>query len=313
MLRVARNAFFSTLIAICAASAAVSFADSADGGTACEKAAKLARSACKGANASDLDLENGKCIQSTDKSEVRRCKADALDAFRESNAECRDQQAARKDLCAALHEDVYDPRLDPAHFVAAIDNPFSPFPVGARWVYENDGAAGLERIEVEVTDQTRMILGIPARVVRDRGFLDGELVEDTQDWLAQDMDGNVWYLGELSYTVENGNVVSLEGSWEAGVDGAKPGLWMKGSPAVGDVYRQELKLGEAEDFGEVLSLAESITVPAGAFTACLKTRDRSALEPDADENKVFAPGVGLVAEIDPVSGEVTRLVELELP
>jgi hypothetical protein len=280
---------------------------------ACEKTARLARGSCRSASSADLELETGKCVQSLQNGELRECKADALDAFREGNGECREQQEARIDLCRALDEGLYAPELDPADFVATIDNPFAPFGPGAHWVYEKEGEDGLERIEVDVLAETKTILGITATVVRDREFLDGELIEDTRDWLAQDSDGNVWYLGELSYEVEDGVIVSLSGSWEAGVDGAQPGLWMKADPQVGDVYRQELLLGEAEDYAEVLSLTDSQTVPAGSFTNCLRTRDASPLEPGNEENKVYAPGVGLVVEIDPESGERAELIEFDLP
>ena len=283
------------------------------GGSACLRTARLARGACKAESGAELGLETGKCLQSRDRGEVRECRADALESFRETNGECREQHEARVDLCKALGENVYDPELDPADFVPTIDNPFAPFAPGARWVYEKETDEGLERIEVEVLDETKEILGITATVVRDREFLDGELIEDTRDWLAQDADGNVWYLGELSYELEDGVIVSLEGSWEAGVGGAKPGLWMKSDPQVGDVYRQEFLLGEAEDFAEVLSLNDTQTVPVGTFTGCLRTRDASPLEPDNEENKVYAPGVGLIVEIDPESGERAELVEYELP
>jgi hypothetical protein len=282
-------------------------------GSACKKAAAFARDSCKAGTRADLSLESGKCVNSEDKSEVRECKAEALESFLEAKMECREQHEARVDLCQALDEDVYTPELDPADFVATIDNPFAPFAPGARWVYEKKTDEGLERIEVEVTGETKTILGIEATVIHDQEFLDGELIEDTFDWVAQDTDGNVWYLGELSYEVEDGVIVSLEGSWEAGVDGAQPGLWMKADPQVGDVYRQEFLLGEAEDYAEVLSLTDAQTVPAGAFTNCLRTRDASTLEPGNEENKAYAPGVGLVVEIDPESGERAELIEYELP
>jgi hypothetical protein len=286
-----------------------------DGGakTACLRTANHARTACKAESAADLALETGKCLQSDDRGEVRECKAEAQDAFRETNGECREQREARVELCQALDEGVYDPELDASSFVATIDNPFAPFSPGARWAYEKETDEGVERIEVEVLDETKTILGIAATVVRDREFLDGEIVEDTLDWLAQDSEGNVWYLGELSYEVQNGVIVGLEGSWEAGVDGAKPGLWMKAEPQVGDVYRQEFLLGEAEDYAEVLALGETHTVEAGTFSGCLRRRDATPLEPDNEEHKVYAPGVGLVFEIDPESGERAELVEFDLP
>ena len=244
---------------------------------------------------------------------MKACEAAAKTAAKEAKADCADQLAARQDFCESLAEDVYNPVLDPADFVAVIDNPYSPFQVGRTWVYEKTSSEGLERTEIEVLDETKTILGIEATVVKDTVFLDGVLLEDTRDWLAQDMDGNVWYLGELSLGYTDGELASLEGSWEAGKDGAKPGFWMKADPMVGDVYRQELKLGTAEDGGQVLSLTEPVTLEHFSFPSCLQTKDFTPLEPDALEQKFFAPDVGLVLELDPESGDRTELIEFTVP
>ncbi len=127
----------------------------------------------------------------------------------------------------------YAPVIDPASFVEEINNPYLPLTPGSRWVYlgEEDGES--ERVEVEVTDARREVMEVSTVVVRDRVFQDGELVEDTSDWFAQDAEGNVWYFGEDSKELEDGEVVSTEGSWEAGVDGALPGVVMLADPAVG--------------------------------------------------------------------------------
>jgi hypothetical protein len=280
---------------------------------ACGKTAGLAKKSCELEVKSDKSLEDGKCVQSADPAAVKTCQAEAKAAAKEEKEECADQREARQDLCERLDEEVYDPQLDPADFVAVIDNPYAPFGVGRTWVYEGTTKEGLERVEIEVLDETRTILGIEARVVRDRGFVDDELTEDTEDWLAQDSAGNVWYLGELSLNYEDGQLEGVGGSWEAGVDGAKPGLWMKAAPMVGDVYRQEFLLGEAEDAGEVLSLAAAAEVPAGSFPSCLQTADFTPVEPDALEHKFYAPGVGLVLEVDVESGERLELIEFSEP
>ena len=141
-----------------------------------------------------------------------------------------------------------------------------------------------------MTHNTKVILGVTCIEVHDTVMVDGELTEDTLDWFAQDSAGNVWYFGENSKELEDGLVVSLEGSWMAGVDGAKPGIVMKASPAVGDFYRQEFSLENAEDLAEVVSLNESVTVPAGTFNNCLETEETSPLEPDALEHKFYSAG-----------------------
>jgi hypothetical protein len=208
----------------------------------------------------------------------------------------------------------YDPRIDPADFVATIDNPYLPFPVGARWVYEGTSDGEAERVVVEVTGDTRQVMGITATVVRDRVYVDDELVEDTLDWFAQDVDGNVWYLGEAVEDYEDGVVVSTEGSWEAGVDGALPGIVMPAAPHVGDAYRQELYAGEAEDMFEILSIDTTRTVPAGDFADVVVTEDWNPLDPDVIEEKSYAAGVGMIYEEHTTGGDdVVELVELTMP
>jgi hypothetical protein len=281
--------------------------------TPCERTAMLARRSCALESHADRRVEEGKCLQSADLEAVRECLVEARAAFREERGECFDRYAARREVCDDLEEEIYDPVLDPADFVSTITNPFVPHVPGTRRVYEGMTAEGLERIEVEVLSETRTILGIEATVVQDRVYLDGELIEDTVDWLAQDVDGNVWYLGEVAQNFEDDKLADLDGSWEAGFDGAKPGYWMKGDPAVGDIYRQELLLRDAEDIGEVLSLSESVTVTAGSFSNCLQTKDDTPIEPGVFEHKFYAPGVGMVLEVNPSTGEQIELIEYTLP
>src|ERR671918_2708694 len=129
--------------------------------------------------------------------------------------------------------------LDPAGFVAEIDNPYWPMSPGSRWVYrETDAEGTVQRVEVTVTDRTKTILGIEATVVHDVVTEDGEPVEDTYDWYAQDTAGNIWYLGEATKEYENGKPKSTEGSWEAGVDGAEAGIVVPPDPEGGMAYRQ---------------------------------------------------------------------------
>lgn len=190
---------------------------------------------------------------------------------------------------------VYSVTLDPADFVATIDNPWFPLTPGSRWVYEATDGEEVERIEVVVTNETRQILGITATVVRDVVSIDGVVIEDTFDWYAQDKDGNVWYLGEDS-TEFDGDKVDTAGSWESGVDGALPGIIMQADPTVGDAYRQEFYVGEAEDLAEVVRIGDAASVPFGSYEGLLVIREWNPLEADVVEEKFFARDVGLVLE-----------------
>lgn len=199
--------------------------------------------------------------------------------------------------------------LDPADFVAEIDNEYWPMSPGSRWVYREVDEEGNElRVEVTVTDRTKKIAGIDAVVVHDVVTENGELKEDTFDWYAQDEDGNVWYLGEDTKEYEDGEVVSTKGSWEHGVDGAQAGVIMPADPKVGLIYRQEHYAGKAEDRGEILALDESVKVPFGSFDGALETEDTTPLEPKVLEHKFYAKGVGAVLTVDVSGGGREELV-----
>jgi hypothetical protein len=190
--------------------------------------------------------------------------------------------------------------LDPADFTTEIDNPYWPMAPGSRWVYrETDEEGAVLRVVVTVTDRTKLIAnGVEARVVRDVVSEDGEPVEITDDWYAQDSAGNIWYLGEDTAEYKDGKVVTREGSFEAGVDGALPGIIMPADPAPGLAYRQEYYEGEAEDRASVLGLDAQATVPFGSFDRVLETEDVNPLsEPPTVEHKYFARDVGPVLAV----------------
>jgi hypothetical protein len=177
-----------------------------------------------------------------------------------------------------------------------------------RWVYRETDTEGTElQVVVTVTDATKEIAnGITARVVRDTVTEDGKLVEDTFDWYAQDADGTIWYLGEETAEFENGRIATREGSFEAGVDGAEPGVIMPADPRPGMRYRQEYYEGEAEDNGEILSLSEMAETPHGRFEKALLTKDTITIEPDVLEYKLYAPRVGPVLVLGVSGGPGAR-------
>ncbi len=201
----------------------------------------------------------------------------------------------------------YEPRIDAADFVGRVDNPYFPLAPGTVFRYRSsDGETDV----VAVTDSTKMILGISATVVIDRVYENGALSEETHDWYAQDRRGNVWYLGEDSRELRNGRSISTSGSWEAGKNGARPGIIMEARPTAGDAYRQEYRKGVAEDMGKVLALGVSAAVPFGSFQDCMRTLDTTPLEPEVRETKVYCRGVGLVLENE-APGASNELVSVE--
>ncbi len=149
---------------------------------------------------------------------------------------------------------------------------------------------------VVVTSEKKMILGVPCTVVRDIVTSKGKVVERTKDFFTQDVTGNVWYFGEATAELENGKVVSTEGSWQAGVKGAIPGTFMPADPKVGDSFRQEFFKGHAEDHFKILSLSASVKVPFGSFKNAMLTEEFTPLEPGVIDHKYYVRGIGLVSE-----------------
>jgi hypothetical protein len=200
----------------------------------------------------------------------------------------------------------YDPRIDSAAFSATITNPYLPLQPGNRWIYEGRTEDGFERKVVEVTDETRAVMGVTCVVVKDTVTLDGQPYEDTVDWFAQDRTGTVWNFGEATRKRAADGSFSPAGSWEAGVNGAQPGVVMPADPRPGGPYRQEYLPGEAEDMARVLTVDESLRVSYGSYVQVVVTRDWSPLDPGVAEHKHYAPGVGLIRE-EAVQGDSYRV------
>jgi hypothetical protein len=222
-------------------------------------------------------------------------------AFRGMRRTAEERPAA----AAALPFASEPAHLDPAELTSRIDHPYWPMRPGSRWVYRQTDAGGSRRIEVTVTHRTRTVMGAQALVVHDVATEDGEVVEDTYDWYAQDDEGNIWYLGEDTKEFENGKLKTTEGSWEHGVDGALGGIILPAHPRPGLTYREEYYKGHAEDGAEILSLSARAKVPYGTFEHCRQTMNFSPLEPNLVEEKFYARGVGVVLEIT-VSGGSDR-------
>ncbi len=209
----------------------------------------------------------------------------------------------------------YQINLTPADFVDVIDNPYFPLPPAVKWEYEiTEGNGNKQTDTLEVLKETRNVNGVQATVVRDTVRSGGQIVEDTFDWFAQDKYGNVWYIGEAVDNYVGGVLAGHGGSWEWGVDGALPGIimWSDPSAHVNEEYHQEYYIGKAEDMGKVLSAKESVTVPFKAFDQVVKTLDFSNIEA-GQEQKFYAPGIGLIQELDLNTNEQMVLISTTLP
>jgi hypothetical protein len=197
--------------------------------------------------------------------------------------------------------------LEAADFSTDITNRYWPMKPGTRWTYRevrDDGSVS-EGVVVVTTRTKKIANGVSARVVRDTARENGTIIEDTNDWYAQDTTGNVWYLGEDTAEVKKGKIGSRAGSWEAGVDGAQAGVIVPAGPRPGMRYRQEYYKGQAEDNGEVLSTGELVQAPAGRYPNCLLTKDTSSTDVTSWEYKLYALDVGPIVTLG-ISGDVGR-------
>jgi hypothetical protein len=276
----------------------------------CRRTAQAALTSCRAGAQSDYWLALGKCDNLADPAARAQCRRQASADLNDARQTCGQQNDVRLGACQRLGGAPYDPVIDPSNFVPQIDNPYFPLTPGTTFIYEGQTAQGFEHVEFAVTHNTRVILGVTCVEVHDTVTTDGQLTEDTLDWFAQDRDGNVWYFGENTHELEDGLITTIDGTFMAGVNGDKPGIIMKARPAIGDFYRQEFSLDNAEDFAETLSLTETVVVPAGTFHNCLKSQETTPLETDLLEDKFFAPSVGNVLTLDARTGDRVELVQI---
>ena len=289
----------------------------------CSSTAKLMNSACQNDVSDNFLTKRAACVNIGDGTERAECIEEAKTERQEERQLCGAQLRARRDVCRDVGEARYEPSFEPEDFVNPLEiggsvaaNPFFPLNQGLVWVYENEE----ERVTVTVTDQTKLIEGVTCLTVTDVvEQKDGnKSVEITDDWFAQDVEGNVYYCGELSRNFEEqedgeAELVDLDGSFKVGRDFAKPGLIMPANPAVGDVNRLEFAIGEAEDIAEFIDLAGTATTPAASCSGtCRVTLDTTPLEPGESENKFYAPDIGFILETKP-SGEILELVSFTRP
>jgi hypothetical protein len=203
---------------------------------------------------------------------------------------------------------AYHPQIDPHRFGPNVTNPWYPLQPGTTYRYSGLDEGDPVTDIVVVTNRTHELAGVRTRVVFDRLFKHGKVVERTNDYFAQDSCGNVWYFGEDTAELNAaGKVVNTDGTWHSGVGGAEPGVFMQAHPQVGRKFRQEWLRGQAEDAFRLVETGTTITVPAGQYHDAIRTEETSGLEPGVIDNKWYVKGVGDVRELT-VKGPQERLV-----
>lgn len=319
-----------------AASQIIGAADDGDlEAVSCSASTNSLRRACEFEVLDEFFVGVATCAHSDDEQDAADCVAEFSAERDEVLEECGDVTDARLELCAATSDSPYNPAFGPDFAASFVDpltigvtttaNPYFPMAQGNVWIYEGtfmeDGEDITEIITITVTDRVKFIDGIRCLVVRDVVVIDGELIEDTDDWFAQDTDGNVWYCGEevKDYESFDGDMpmipelVAIDGSFKAGRDGDEAGIQIPFAPVVGDIIRQEVSFANAEDTIEILAIDGSETVPAvSCVGTCLVTLDFSPLDPGVEENKYYAPGIGKILEVDLETGDRFELIDFVL-
>jgi len=313
----------------------------------CKKAAQMMKTSCNNEVQEEYFAVTAMCINLGDADERKDCLKEARKTRREDGELCGDQRGARVDACKLLNEERYDPEAlltasdfedDPG--VSGATNPYFSLAPGHTYVShitggeDDDGNPVEETVVVTVTDELRKLLvqeddrgmeipgtGVNCRLVVDIVLVDGEPVEVTDDLYAQAMGdtvtGDVHYCGEVARNFEDGHLVDLDGSFEAGRELAKSGILIKGHPVSGDAHRQEYLLGEAEDLIRYLAGEadpafmgegdDNATFPCNnaGEPRCVKTEEFNPVEPEAGEYKYYIDGIGLVLAVALEDGELT--------
>lgn len=296
---------------------------------ACTKTSQLMKMACYAELRDDYLVEKAKCYNESETPEKYECITEVREDFAEVRGECRDVYRAREDVCDALGQAPYDPSFEEEDFETSLGalttpNPYFPMAVGNLWTYGGD-----EEIMVEVLNETKLIDDIVCFVVRDVVFDDGQLVEDTDDWFAINRnDGGVWYCGEEVKDFEYfdgdmppvAELVSIDGSFKVEREGDRAGIIFPGIPQVGDVFRQEFSLGNAEDVAEIVSttygygsepeldeLVPEDLVDLLCNDNCVVVMESTPLEPGGFEYKYYARDIGFFMGTNPIDEEVVFL------
>ena len=302
--------------------------------TPCEKTAAKMAKACHLDVGEELKVTQANCLNITNANDRSSCRDDAGDEAGEESELCGEQREARLDACELLGEFRYDPDPledesivyldeDEMEFIGqaggAMPNPYFNLTIGHTFVLRvvEDGEVE-ETVVVYVTDETAEVNGHECRIVVDAGVseeddegeVDYEAEEFTDDLYLQDINGAVYYCGEISRNFEDGILDNLDGSFRSGVEYAKAGVLVHNTSEIvlGSSHRQEYSLGEAEDIITYVADDASPVVEVDGFNCgdgCLQTFDQSPLDPESTEDKFYLPGTGFVLAIAYEDGELT--------
>jgi hypothetical protein len=270
----------------------------------CDSTTVLAKAGCDLQASSRFSYSSGICLNFKSLADKTACVTRAASTQTDAKKVCTDQVPARQAVCNAIGQAAYDPPINPADFSTTITNPLFPMKPGNVWVYQNGDA----QVTVTVTPQTLLLNGVACVVVHDVNKVNGVVEEDTFDYYAQHKDGTVWYFGEDTIAFSNGPKGSTKGSWRYGVGGAKPGIVMQAHPQNGKTYRQEFRLGVAEDMARNVAPNQHVVVPFGTFNTAYKIHEFTPIEPTKSEDKYYVAGTGLVLAVDLVVGDREELV-----
>lgn len=285
--------------------------------SACMQTARDVAKACRADADEEWYLAQGNCRNFGNKDTRSECRADADDTLDEDLAECNDSRDTRFEICDLLGENRYNPDWRGADYVdpddvgdTVAENPYLSLVAGKTWLIVA-GEEGDETVVEYVTGDSKRIGGVECRVVKavefdtedlGGGEIEYDLSELTDDWYAQHVNGDIWYCGELARNYENGELADLEGSFQAFEEGAKPGILLPANPQVGDAFRQEWFLDEAEDTAEVLDTAgipdEEVEGFECAPGGCLVQKELNPDDPGVTENKYFLAGTGFVQAVE---------------
>ena len=190
-------------------------------------------------------------------------------------------------------------RAEDCTFSSTGRNPFFILEPNYQLVLAGGDASEAAEVIITVLNETRQVNGTETRVIEERESIDGELVEISRNFFAICEETNtVFYFGEEVDDYDNGNIISHEGAWLAGVDANRAGVIMPGTILLGSRYYQEIAPNAALDRAEIIGTGEVIQTPSGDFSDTLITRETTPLEADVAELKYYAAGIGLIQEED---------------